>query len=134
MKDFRKLTVWQEAHEIALRIYQLTQQFPPSEIYGLSSQLRRASSSIPANIAEGCGCDGDREFARFAQIAFRSASETEYHIILARDLGYMKSAEYEDINKQVTKVKQMLSNLLRKLKADSRKPMADSQFPTRSQT
>jgi len=75
---------------VALSTYKATLSFPRQETYGLVSQLRRAASSVPANIAEGCGCDGNRELARFLEIAFRSASETEYHLLLARDLGYLE--------------------------------------------
>jgi four helix bundle protein len=79
MKDFRTLTVWQKAHQLTLAVYKATRGFPKEEMYGLTSQVRRASSSIPANIAEGCGRDGDAELARFFQIAMGSASELEYH-------------------------------------------------------
>ena len=72
---------------MALCIYEATQLFPREEVYGLVSQLRRAASSVPANIAEGSGCNGNREFAYFLRIALRSASEAEYHLLLARDLG-----------------------------------------------
>jgi four helix bundle protein len=119
MKDFRSLKVWQKAHQIAISIYRNTQTFPREEIYALTAQLRRASSSVPANIAEGCGCDGDREFNRFLGIALRSASETEYHLLLARDLGYLSGEAYAELIAQVTEVKRMLSILMRRLKAES---------------
>jgi len=118
MKDFRRLKVWQKAHEMALSVYKATLSFPREELYGLISQLRRAASSVPANIAEGCGCDGSREFARFLEIAFRSANETEYHLLLARDLGYLHIETYQVLNDQVTEVKRMLTGFIRKLKAD----------------
>lgn len=92
--------------------------FPREETYGLVSQLRRAASSVPANIAEGCGCNGDREFARFLEIALRSASETEYHLLLARDLAYLDATTYDTLNAQVTELKRMLAGLIRKLNAD----------------
>jgi four helix bundle protein len=119
MKDFRSLKVWQKSHELALAVYKVTLSFPREEIYGLASQLRRAASSIPANIAEGCGCNGNREFARFLEIALRSASETEYHLLLARDLGYLDIRIYEELNNQATEVKRMLTGFLQKLNADS---------------
>lgn len=84
MKDFKKLIVWKKAHEMTLNIYRTTKSFPKDEVYGLTSQLRRAASSIPANIAEGCGRNSDAELARFLQIAAGSASEVEYHLLLAR--------------------------------------------------
>jgi four helix bundle protein len=118
MRDFRSLKVWQKAHEVTLSTYKSTLSFPRQETYGLVSQLRRAASSVPANIAEGCGCDGSREFARFLQIGLRSASEAEYHLLLARDLGYLELKTYEVLNDQVTEVKRMLTGLIQKLNAE----------------
>jgi len=86
---------------MALCVYKATQLFPKEELYGLVSQLRRAATSVPANIAEGYGCNGNREFAYFLRIALRSASETEYHLLLARDLGYFDIKAYEPLNMQV---------------------------------
>ena len=86
MKDFRELQVWRKAHELTLAVYQITASFPREELYGLTAQLRRAGSSIAANLAEGCGRNGDAELARFCSIAMGSASELEYHLLLARDL------------------------------------------------
>jgi four helix bundle protein len=83
------------------------------------SQLRRASTSVPANIAEGSGCNGNREFAYFIRIALRSASETEYHLLLARDLGYIDTKAHESLDTQVVEVKRMLTGLIGKLKTDS---------------
>ncbi|MBI4331336.1 MAG: four helix bundle protein [Chloroflexi bacterium] len=118
MRSFRNLKVWQKAHQAALSIYKTTRDFPKEEIYGLSSQLRRAASSIPANIAEGCGCNGSREFARFLEIALRSANETEYHLLLASDLQYLKRDAYLELNNQVIEIKRMLTILMQKLSAD----------------
>jgi four helix bundle protein len=95
MQDFRKLAVWQKSHELTLSLYELTGTFPREEMYGLTSQVRRASSSIPANIAEGCGRDGDAELSRFLQISMGSASELEYHLLLARDLKYLTAEDYQ---------------------------------------
>jgi four helix bundle protein len=119
MRNFRSLKTWQKAHEMALCIYKATRSFPKEELYGLVSQLRRAASSVPANIAEGCGCNGNREFARFVGIALRSASETEYHLLLAQDLGYLDIETYQALNNQVTEVKRMLTGLIEKLNTDS---------------
>jgi four helix bundle protein len=85
MKDFQELRVWQKAHELTLAIYLASKALPSDERFGLTSQLPRASS-IPANLAEGCGRKGDAEFNRFCSIAMGSASELEYHLLLARDL------------------------------------------------
>ena len=86
MKDFRKLKVWEKAHHLTLALYPVTASFPRDEVYGLASQIRRAASSIPSNIAEGCGREGDPELARFCIIARGSATELEYQLLLARDL------------------------------------------------
>ena len=99
MKDFRELRVWGKAHEMALGCYRLTAEFPRTELFGLTSQIRRCGSSIPANIAEGCGRLGNTELHRFLQIACGSASELEYHFLLAKDLGYIQTqiiSQYRD--------------------------------------
>jgi four helix bundle protein len=102
VKDFKGLKAWGKAHELTLKVYSATKSFPREETFGLISQLRRACASIPANIAEGCGRSGDVELARFLVIASGSASEVEYHLLLAHDLGYMKDAEYRNSTKTLT--------------------------------
>ena len=119
MRDFRDLKVWEKAHRLTLAAYKATSTFPQHELFGLTSQLRRASVSIPANIAEGCGRSGSPELARFLRIAFGSASELEYHIILSADLCYLNKSNSEHLIKQVTEVKRMLTSLIQKLMADS---------------
>ena len=118
MKAFRELKVWEKSHELTLAVYKVTTAFPKDELYGLTSQTRRSSASIPANIAEGCGRNGDAELARFCQIAMGSASELEYHILLARDLRYLNSLDYERIIGEVSEVKRMLTSFIQKLNAD----------------
>ena len=118
MKDFRKLAVWEKSHRLALEIYRITSGFPKSELYGLTSQIRRACVSVPANIAEGCGRSGDAELARFLQIAMGSASEVEYHLLLAHDLGLLSCSDKERLVLQVTEVKRMLTSFIRQLRAD----------------
>ena len=117
MKDFRELKVWHKAHHLTLLIYKVTASFPREEVYGLTSQIRRACASIPANIAEGCGRKGDAEFGRFLQIAMGSACELEYHLLLAHDLSFLSSAHYERLSEDVTEVKRMLTSLLQKVRA-----------------
>ncbi len=119
MKDFRKLSVWQKGHQLTLELYKATKSFPRDELYGITSQLRRSCASVPANIAEGCGRGGDPELARFLQIAAGSASETEYHILLARDLGYLNQEAYQSLTTAVVEVKRMLTALIKKLRAES---------------
>ncbi len=94
MQNFRNLKVWEKAHIPTLDIYQSSKSFPREEIYGLTSQVRRASSSIGANIAEGSCRRGDTDFARFLQIAMGSASELEYHLLLAHDLNMLREPDY----------------------------------------
>lgn len=115
MKDFRDLKVWEKAHELALACYAATANFPKQELFGLVSQIRRSASSVPANIAEGCGRRGNAEFHRFLQISTGSASELEYHLLLSRDLKFLESADYDNLQSQVTDVKRMLASLLRKI-------------------
>ena len=118
VQDFRELKVWQKAHELTLVVYQLTATFPREELNGLTTQLRRSSSSIAANLAEGCGRNGDAEFARFCSIAMGSASELEYHLLLARDLKLVQPKKYEELASRATELKRMLTALLHKLNAD----------------
>jgi four helix bundle protein len=118
MKDFRDLKVWNKAHQVALACYSLTRGFPRDEIFGLVSQIRRAGASIAANIAEGCGRRGNAEFHRFLQIAMGSASELEYHLLLAKDLTYLKYDVHSRAHVQVEEVKRMLASLIRKVDAE----------------
>jgi four helix bundle protein len=118
--DFHELKVWQKAHHLTLAIYKLTAAFPREELYGLTSQLRRCSASIPANLAEGCGRNGDAELARFCSIAMGSASELEYHLLLAKDLTLIKSKDHAELSQRTAELKRMLAALRHKLKADSR--------------
>ncbi len=116
MQDFRKLNVWRKAHKLTLDIYTATRGFPHDELYGLTSQTRRAASSIPANIAEGCGRDGGLDLARFLQIAMGSASELEYHLLLARDLRLLSDPNWRILSAAAREVKQMLASLIKKVK------------------
>ena len=118
MKDFRQLSVWIKSHELTLMLYELTRSFPREETYGLTAQIRRASSSIPANLAEGCGKDGDAELARYCSIARGSASELEYHVLLAHDLKLINPHDYAQITERVIELKRMLTGLIQKLHAD----------------
>ena len=95
MKDYRQLKVWQRSHQITLAVYSLTKSFPKEELYGLTSQIRRAASSIPANLAEGCGRDSDAELKRFLDIAHGSAAVLDYHLLLASELGCIKQQDYQ---------------------------------------
>jgi len=125
MQDFRELKVWQKAHKLTLAVYRITADFPREERYGLSSQVRRACSSIAANLAEGCGRTGNTELARFCSIAMGSASELQYHLLLARDLNLIEPAEYKPLAEGTTELKRMLTGLWQKLKAEGGKLTVD---------
>ena len=116
MRDFKELTVWQKAHELVLDIYRHTREFPADERFGLTAHLRKTVTSIGSNIAEGCGRDSDREMARFLSMAAGSASETEYQLRLARDLGYLPHQTHEHLDTQVNEVKRMLNSFIQKLR------------------
>ena len=116
MRDFRNLQVWEKAHILALDVYKATMSFPKDEIYGLTSQIRRSSTSIPTNIAEGCGRNGEAELARFMTISMGSASEVEYQLLLAHDLGYLGKNIYNELHEKVTEVKRMLAGFIKTLK------------------
>ncbi len=116
MKDFRQLRVWENSHTLTLEIYKVSKGFPKEELYGLTSQMRRSAASIPTNIAEGCGREGNREFARFLQIAMGSAFELDYQLLLAKDLQYINSDKYSLHYDKIDKVKRQLALLLRKVR------------------
>jgi four helix bundle protein len=117
MKDFRTLHVWKKAHELTLHVYKTTNMFPKEELFGLTSQMRRSSSSIPTNIAEGCGRGSDADFQRFLQIAFGSLSELDYQLILAGDLGYVGPQGQAELAADLLEIPRMLGTLIRKVRA-----------------
>jgi four helix bundle protein len=116
MQDFKDLRVWVKAHELALAVYRKTCAFPKEEMYGLTSQLRRASASVGANIAEGCGRRSDAELRRFVQIARGSANEVEYHLLLAKDLDFLSQEDHKDLEAKVLEIQRMLASLVQSLK------------------
>ncbi|MDP6107648.1 MAG: four helix bundle protein [Candidatus Brocadiia bacterium] len=118
MKDFRQLDVWRKAYCLAVDVYEATSSFPREELCGLTSQMRRASASVPTNVAEGCGTSTDMEFARYPGIARSSASELEYLLPLAHDVGLLEGAVFEGLTGDTVEIKRMLSALLKRLRAD----------------
>jgi four helix bundle protein len=118
MKDFRNLKVWHRAHQLTLLIYKSTAGFPRAELYGLTSQIRRCSASIGANIAEGCGRRGNGEFHRFLQISSGSASELDYHLLLARDLNLLSDRDYDGLSVRLTELRRTLTSLTIKVDAE----------------
>jgi four helix bundle protein len=119
MKDFRGLAVWKQAHLLVLNVYRITESLPKHELFGSTSQIRRAATSIPTNIAEGCGRDGDAELGRFLNIAKGSASEVEYLLQLAGDLGYIDPEAQERVTIETVEVRKMLHGLQRSLREKS---------------
>ncbi|MDF2545677.1 MAG: four helix bundle protein [Anaerosolibacter sp.] len=115
MSDYRNLEVWKKAHSLTLEIYKITNNFPSEERYGLTSQIRRASSSVPMNIAEGSGSLYGKEFIRFLDIARRSTCEVEYQLLLCRDIGYIDEAEYTELNVALREVARMLTGLIKSM-------------------
>lgn len=115
MQDFRKLEVWRRSHAFVLRIYKISRQLPVDERFGLRSQIRRAASSIPANIAEGCGRRGRTELRQFLHMSMGSASEVEYYLLLARDLKMIDATGHGQAEAELLEIKRMLAGLLQRL-------------------
>src|SRR6516164_8977803 len=126
MKNYEELEVWHKAHALTVQLYRETESFPRSEMFGLTSQIRRASGSIGANLAEGCGRWGDGELARFVQIAMGSASELQNHLRLAKDLGFLAAEEHTNVIKSLQSIRQMLTAFLQTLKGRRRAPSSSS--------
>lgn len=124
MQDFQQLRVWQAAHQQVLHVYRATRSFPEEERYGLTSQIRRAAVSVAANIAEGCGRHSRRDVAQFFQIAMGSASEVQYHVLLAHDLGFLNEGDYAVLKKRATDVKRMLAGLISRARGGRTGPAA----------
>jgi four helix bundle protein len=118
--DFKKLKVWQKSHQLVQAVYNATSKFPEEERFGLTSQLRRAAASIPANLAEGCGRRTDRELDRYVRISLGSATELEYHLILARDVGCLTATRYEPLAAITAEVQNMLAALRKPLRRTPR--------------
>jgi four helix bundle protein len=120
MQNYKELKVWQKAHQLTLRVYEVTKFYPKDELYGLTSQLRRGSSSIPANIAESCGKNTSGEFAHSLNIALGSANETEYFLILCKDLNYLPVDKFTELESSINEIKAMLISLVTKVRKGSK--------------
>jgi four helix bundle protein len=118
MKNFRDLKVWEKSHQLTLDVYKTTAKFPTDERFGLISQMRRCAASILANIAEGCGRRGNGEFHKFLQIATGSAGELSYHLLLAKDLGYLENGIHDKLGANISEVQKMLAGLILKVDAE----------------
>lgn len=119
MKDFRDLQIWNRSHGLTLEVYRVTKEFSRTETYGLVSQMRRSASSIPTNIAEGCGRNTDKDFSRFLDNSMGSASELEYQLILSRDLEYIPHDVFETTISELIEIKRMLNAFIQRLRAKS---------------
>ncbi len=116
MRDFRKLEIWKDSHKMALRVYQITRQYPSDEKFGLISQMRNSAAAVPTNISEGCGRSTEKELARFCDIAMGSASELEYQFILSNDLGYINEETFNDIETELVTLKKRLNKFISRLR------------------
>ena len=116
MQNYKELKVWEKAHMFTLHVYRFSDSFPKTETYGLTNQLRRASSSIAANIAEGCGKKTQPDLANFLNVSLGSANEAEYFVLLAKDLNYLSVQNFEELNKLVNEIKAMLISLISKVR------------------
>jgi four helix bundle protein len=125
MQNFRNLVVWQKSHSLALEIEAFSAQLLERRQFDLNDQLVRAARSVAANIAEGWGRTGDREFRRFVRVALGSASELEYHLLFARDLGLLPDPEYVRLSRLAAEIKRMLSGLAARLSSDIKLKKAD---------
>jgi four helix bundle protein len=111
LRPYQKLIAWQEAHRLCLKIYESVRTFPPSEKFGLADQMRRASASIPMNIAEGNARQSKKDHARFLETAIASLDELHYQTLLSKDLKYMSDNEFESINGLLQRVGYLTSRL-----------------------
>ena len=111
MRDFKKYDIWQLSHNITLKIYKITTSFPKEETYGITSQIRRSCASIPTNISEGCGRNSEKEFNQFLNIALGSACETEYLLILSKDLNYINSEIFNELENTINNIKSKIYKL-----------------------
>lgn len=116
MRDFHKLGIWQRSHQLTLDVYKMSNSFPKDELFGLTSQIRRAASSIPTNIAEGCGRASNKDFAHFLQIAIGSASEVEYELLLAHDLEYINDESFIKLTSETIAIRKMIIKYQSELK------------------
>ena len=116
MRDFRKYDVWKKAHYFAIAIYQVSKSFPKTEQFGITSQIRRASLSIPTNIVEGCSRNSEKEFAHFLSISAGSAAEVEYLLEFSKEIDLLPKPEFDKLNTLIVEVRKMLNSLHRTIK------------------
>lgn len=108
MRDFTKLVIWQRSHQLTLKVYAATKTYPKDEIFGITSQMRRSSSSVPTNIAEGCGRNSNPQFLHFLQISAGSLSELNYQFILSKDLFYLETNQFQELYNEGVELLKMI--------------------------
>jgi four helix bundle protein len=115
MRNFQELNIWIKSHSLTLKIYSVTQSFPKEEMFGLISQMRRSSSSIPTNIAEGCGRNSNPDFKRFLTMATGSSSELEYQLILCKDLKYLSESNFKELSNELIEIRKMIYSFIKNI-------------------
>ena len=125
MRDYKKYDIWKLSHFLTLEIYKITEYFPKEEVFGLTSQIRRASSSIGINIVEGCGRGSDEDFKRFLRNASGSAFEVEYILLLSKDLNYISEEKFLELSPKAEELKMKISKLILKIEEDINKKKID---------
>ena len=125
MSDYKKYDIWKLSHFLTLEIYKITEGFPKEEVFGLTSQIRRASSSVGINIVEGCGRGSDEDFKRFLRNASGSAFEVEYILLLSKDLNYISEEKFLELSPKAEELKMKISKLILKIEEDINKKKID---------
>lgn len=115
MRNFRELKIWQMGYDLALEVYRISSSFPESEKFGITNQIRRSSTSIPTNICEGCGRESDKDFKHFLHIALGSSYETECHLMISRDLGYLEEEDFKKLHSKAVEVEKSITNFIKAL-------------------
>lgn len=127
IQNYKELIVWRKSFQLSLEVYKITKSFPKEELYGLTSQMRRAAIAIPSNIAEGHGRRGTKEYVRFLRIAYASATELETQLLIAKETDMLGENDFEKVNGLLTEVLKMLNVLIVKLK----NPIPNTSNPSR---
>ena len=125
MRDYKKYDIWKLSHLLTLEIYKITENYPKEEVFGLTSQIRRASSSVGINIVEGCGRGSDEDFKRFLRNASGSAFEVEYILLLSKDLNYISEEKFLELSPKAEELKIKISKLILKIEEDINKKKID---------
>ena len=125
MRDYKKYDIWKLSHFLTLEIYKITENYPKEEVFGLTSQIRRASSSVGINIVEGCGRGSDEDFKRFLRNASGSAFEVEYILLLSKDLNYISEEKFLELSPKAEELKIKISKLILKIEEDINKKKID---------